>query len=122
MKLTVKKSLFAEAVLSGSTISEAAIAAGIKETAAYNWLRDGLRDYIMERRKAAFEAGLNKLEKQLAGAVDTLQELMTDTETPPPQRLGAAKTIIEQTVKLFELRDIEARLSALEQAQAANSP
>jgi len=115
-RLSVKKSIFAEAILAGQSIKEAAATAGVGETAAHNWLRSGLREYIDTRRKETFEASLQKLEKQLAAAVDTMQDMMTNSETPPPQRLGAAKTIIEQAVKLFELRDIEKRLTALETA------
>jgi transposase-like protein len=115
-KLSVKQSIFAEAVLSGSTIGDAAQAAGVGQTIAYSWLNKGLRAWINERRKEAFEGGLNKLERNLTAAVDTLAAMMNDTETPPAQRLGAAKAVLEQTIKLFELRDIENRITALEQA------
>jgi transposase-like protein len=115
-RLSVKQSIFAGAVLAGATIAEAAAQAGVGETITYTWLNKGLREYITERRKEAFEAGLNKLEKNMAAAVDTLQGMMDNAETPPAQRLGAAKTVLEQTIKLFELRDIEGRITALEQS------
>lgn len=118
-KLSVKQSLFAEAILSGVTIAEAAATAGVKQSAAFAWLRKGLRQHIDDLRKSAFEAGLQKLERSLSAAVDTLAEMTTSSETPPPQKLGAAKTILEQAVKIYELRDIEGRLAALEQAAKA---
>ena len=115
-KLNPKKTIFVETIIAGGTITEAAAAAGIGNTQSHKWLNSGLRDFIDKIRKETFEASLQKLEKQLSAAVDTMQSMMTDTETPPPQRLGAAKTIIEQAIKLFELRDIEKRISALENA------
>jgi transposase-like protein len=120
-KLSVKQSLFAESILAGSTIAEAAAQAGVGPTICYSWLNKGLREWLTERRKEKFEAGLNKLETNLTAAVDALAGMMTDTETPPAQRLGAAKTVIEQTIKLFELRDIESRITALEQQAAGGA-
>jgi hypothetical protein len=116
--MSAKKDIFTTALLSGLSISAAAKEAGISATWAHRLLNNGLREKIDQYRRELFTANLNKLENALSKAIDTLETLMGE-DTPPPQRLGAAKTLIEQTIKLFELRDIESRLKKLEEAQTA---
>ena len=115
--MTAKKSLFVESVLNGGSIREAAKTARVSEGQAHKWLRNGLRDEIDSRRKAAFETALNRLENSMTGAVDTLAELLTK-DNPSGTRLGAAKALIENAVRTYELRDIEKRLSELEAAHS----
>ncbi len=51
-------------------------------------------------------------------AVKTLLELLKGT-SPPPVRLGAARSVLEIGVKLREVADLEERLAALEEEVAA---
>jgi hypothetical protein len=114
--MTTKQSIFVECILTGKTINESAATAGVSKATGHNWLKKGLRDTINELRKQAFEISMQKLEASMSSAVNTLGDLMGEA-APPPQRLGAAKTVLEQAVRLYELRDIDRRLAALEAAQ-----
>jgi hypothetical protein len=114
--MTARQSIFIESMLAGNTVNESAASAGVSKATGHSWLKKGLRDQITALRKEAFESAMQKLEAAMTGAVNTLTNLMGQA-APPPQRLGAAKTVLEQAVKLYELRDIDHRLAALEAAQ-----
>ena len=120
-KLSVKKSIFAENILAGKTIKEAAALVGVSNVRAHDWLNAGLRSYINDVRKQVFESAMNQLEGVMQKAVGTLDALMNEG-TPPPQRLGAARCVIEQAAKLYELRDIEQRLCNLESNISIGKP
>ncbi|MDR1785200.1 MAG: hypothetical protein LBR23_01860 [Spirochaetaceae bacterium] len=117
--MTAKKTLFAEALLSGQTVTAAARQAGIGERTAYTWLKDGLRRFVETRRRELFEANVNRLQTSMTGAVGTLDEIASDKGNPAHARTSAAKALLEQAVKLYELQDIERRIAALE---ARNTP
>ena len=61
---------------------------------------------------------LQMLAESVAGAVETLVELMRSS-APPTVRLGAAKTILDQHSRFAASVDIERRLRALEAADDA---
>lgn len=67
-------------------------------------------------RRAAFGQSIARLQQASSAAVSTLLKLMVDPATPASTRARAAESVLEQAGKAIELADIEARLSALEQA------
>ena len=50
----------------------------------------------------------------------TLGKVMLDSETPASTRVRAAGSILDHTAKAIEIEELEARLTALEQAADAN--
>ena len=48
-------------------------------------------------------------------AVDMLASVMEDDEAPPGVRLRAAQQVIEGSLKLLDVTDIQERLAALEE-------
>lgn len=106
------------ALLASKSVSEAAGSAGVGERTLYRWLAED----------QAFRAALNQAEGDLLDtatrrlltlqgkAIDALEHLIDSAETEGV-RLRAAQVAIDTSLKLREMRDIEQRLTALEQAQ-----
>ena len=106
------------ALLTTKSMSEAASSAGVGERTLYRWLAED----------EAFRAGLARAESELLDtatrrllalqgqAIETLEHLLSSAESESV-RLRAAQVAIETSLKLRELRDIDQRLTALEQAQ-----
>jgi hypothetical protein len=117
--VNVKKTIFIESLLLGNTIAAAAKASGVSEATAYRWLNQGLRELVEAKRKELFESNLNRLENSMATAIDALNELIANREAAP-QRLGAAKAVVENVIKVFELRNVEARMDAIEKAYSGS--
>jgi hypothetical protein len=118
-KQSQAESLLIESLLSGTTISEATKKAGTSEATAYCWLKEGLHEIVESRRKDIFKANPNRLENSVAKAVDALNELI-ENKAASPQRLGAARAVVENVIRVFELRNVEARMDATEKAYSGN--
>ena len=61
-----------------------------------------------------------KLQGNLCGAIDTLAEIMTDTEAAKQTRVNSAVSILQYAARFTETTDILERLEAIEEAQAMN--
>jgi len=109
------------ALLTNPTVREAAEAAGIPETTAYNWLRreDFAEEYKQRKRQAVAEAS-DYLQSRMNAATQIITEIMNDADAPSQVRLNAAKAIVELGYKLVEQAEIIARIEALE-AQTGDS-
>ena len=62
-----------------------------------------------------------KLQGNLCGAIDTLNEIMTDPEAPKQTRANCAVSILQYGAKYTEATDIIERLEAIEETQALNN-
>ena len=108
------------ALLASKTVSGAAKAAGVGERTIYTWLRDpGFRAALSVAEGDLLDAAVRRLLGLQAAALDTLEQVLGDTEASQAVRLRAAQTVLELTLKMREQRDTEQRLSALEQAAGA---
>lgn len=58
-----------------------------------------------------------KLQGNLCGAIDTLTEIMKDTEAPKQTRANCAVSVLQYGAKFTEATDIIERLEAIEEAQ-----
>ena len=58
-----------------------------------------------------------KLQGNLCGAIDTLTEIMKDTEAPKQTRANCAVSVLQYGAKFTEATDIIERLEAVEEAQ-----
>ena len=94
------------ALMNSSTLAQAAQAAGISSRALYD--RMGNADFRAEYRtaKAAImRQATQTLNSRIAGAVDTIAEIMQDVDANPAIRLQAAQTILSQAAKFSERLD-----------------
>lgn len=108
---------FALAIASGTSVREAAAAAGLSERTAYRRLRDpAFRRRVSEFRASLLSEAVGRLSEAANEAVSTLKALLSSRTDSV--RLSAARTILELGPKLREQAELEERIAALECAAA----
>lgn len=119
--LTSKQQKAIAALLQTSTNKEAAKLAGMSDSTLQRYLTDPefKREYIRQSNKLIDEA-LIKANKSLSLAFDTLADICEDITENGQTRVSAARSIIEYTLKVRELADIDIRLQRLEQNESEN--
>lgn len=104
------------ALLTAPNIEEAAKCIGIGQTTLYRWLKlPEFQEELKEARRQAVSLAVGKLQQSTATAVNVLQSVAENEESPASARVSAAKTILEMALKAVELEDIVARIEQLEQ-------
>ena len=104
------------ALLSEQTISKAATKAGVSEKTLRRWLADDeafKADYAAARRKT-FEIGMGRVQAAAGRAIDTLEELLDDTDHPSV-RLGAVRTLAELAIHQHDADVIMSKLDEIEE-------
>lgn len=67
-------------------------------------------------RRDAYSQAIGRLQQASSAAVSTLLKTMVDASTPPATKVRAVDSVLGHASKGIEIDDIQARLSALEQA------
>jgi DNA-binding MurR/RpiR family transcriptional regulator len=118
-KLTHKQDQAIIALLSQSSIPDAAQACGLSPVTLHRWLKDtGFQAAYREARRHVVQQAITQVQQATGEAVETLRAVMQDPEAPASAKVSAAKTILETAVKAVELEDVEQRLAALEAREA----
>jgi hypothetical protein len=114
-KLPRKREQAIIALLEQPSIKQAAQSVGISEVTLFRWLQepDFQRAY-REAKHRVVEQAISRLQQVSREAVDTLREVMIDTEKPPSTRVTAAKAVLEMSIKAVELEDLASRVEELE--------
>jgi|GEM_PF-6995170 len=96
------------ALLTCRTIREAAAQCGIGESTLRRWLKesDFRRQYISAKGEL-LDATKNQLRAAAVEAVDALREVFQDRNAAAGARVGAAKAILELTLKIDEAEEGE---------------
>jgi len=105
------------ALLSERTIASAAAQCNLGESTLRRWLTEDAEfraDYDAARR-ATFDAAISRITSLTTRAVETLEELLGDTEHPSV-RLGAARTVVDIGMHQHEADTIIRRLEEIEAA------
>ena len=114
-KLPRKRQQAIAALLECGTVKDAAQIVGIGNATLFRWLQDSaFQEAYREAKRRVVEQAISRLQKVSSEAVDTLREIMTDTEKPASSRVTAARTILEMAIKAVELEDLEVRIVDLE--------
>lgn len=101
------------ALASGATVQEASTRAGVSVSTARRRLDDpSFRQQVSAARGELIAQGVGHLANATVAAVQTLRELL-DSEAATV-RLGAARAVLENVVRLRESAELEARIAALE--------
>ena len=122
-KLTKNQTRAVKALLEHRTIEAAAQAVGIADRTLYRWLDDSV---FRTALSAAEGAAIDKVTRRLITLATTALDAISDVMTHPAQRGAsnkrlAAQALMDQLMKLRELRNIEQRLCTLEAAHAVNT-
>lgn len=102
------------ALTTGATIKEAAKAAKVSERTAYRRLEDAaFKAQLAAARDLLIGETVGRLVAATSSAVDTHQELLADERSTV--RLGAARSIIDQALRIREASELAERVTRLEQ-------
>jgi hypothetical protein len=122
-KLGPKQEAAILALLSSRNVEEAARTAAVSPRALYRWMKEPAFDAAYRAaRRAAFAQSVGRLQQASSAAVSTLLKVMVDPGTPASTKVRAADSVLAHTIKAIEVDDIEARVTALEQAAEQNKP
>jgi len=112
-KLNTKQLQAIDLILCNSSIEKVAKKLGISRQTIHNWLREKpFKEHLEKERKELFEEGLNALKGAMAKASRALIGLL-DCDDRKERRL-AAKEIINMALKVCEIKELEERISGLE--------
>jgi hypothetical protein len=110
------------ALACGTPVEAAAGKAGVSERTVYRRLADPeFRQRVHQTRADMVERAASLLTAAALQAVKTLLSLQ-ETAVSAAVRLGAARTVLEMSIRLRELSDFEERLLALERDVRAQHP
>lgn len=122
-KLTAKQERGIVALLANTKLKDAAASAGISEATLWRWLQEpDFHAAYMKARRDAVQSAIARLQSYTSDAVDTLHEIMMDKDALAFARLGAARAILDYSIRGVELEDHEQRLAEIERLMAAQQP
>jgi hypothetical protein len=108
------------ALLTQRNIEEAAKVVGIATNTLLSWMKvPEFQKAYREAKRAAFGQAIARLQQGTSAAATTLLKLLIDPNTPASVRVRAADSIFNHAAKAIEIEDIEARVTELERAAAA---
>jgi transposase len=101
-------------ILESCSIEEAARKAKVSRSSIYNWLKDDIfKEKLKKEREALFAEGLDLLKQATNKAVNELINLLKSRDETT--RRLTAKEIINLSLRTTEIRDLEERISKIEQ-------
>lgn len=114
-KSNYKEEIAIAALLSTSTIGEAADAIGVSEQTVWRWLqKKDFKDKYQKSKKQVLQQAIARLQTASGNAVETLLEVMGDSFSPASTRVAAAKITLDLSLKVLEYEEIESRIQSLE--------
>ena len=114
--MTGKQKKAIAALLSASTVREAATAAGISYATLRRWIAEDAafrQEYNIELQ-SIIERAAAQARQGMIEAVIVLRGITADREAPLNVRVSAARVLMENGPKLVEMQDFEARIAELE--------
>jgi hypothetical protein len=113
--LTPKQEKAIHALLAHPTTDEAAQAAGVNRVTLFRWLQqEEFQSAYTKARRESIKHAIARLQNRTGEAVEVLAEIMNNSEANDFARIGAAKAVIEFSLKAVEVEDLAKRLAELE--------
>ena len=117
-----KDTVIAEAVGTGHTYAQAAAIARVSERTVKRRMADAsFRAQVHQIQDDLARQTASQLQARALEALGTLQSLLA-APSPPSIRLGAAKVVMEHTLRWQESVVLRERISALEEARNPTAP
>lgn len=118
--LSARQTAVIAALLETRTVADAAEKTGTPARTIYRWLlQDDFKQALQTAESGMIDEAVRRLLGMQQQALTALQVVMMARDTPPSARVAAARTVLDSMLRLRELRTVEERLTALEQAQGA---
>lgn len=112
-KLSRKHEAAVAALLTCSTIEEAASMVGVGQSTLRRWMKtEGFRAAFARARREAFGAAMGRLQAVAGAAVEALNRNLGCGNASA--EVSAARVILEQSTRMLELADLLKRIEALE--------
>ena len=106
-------------MLSARTLEDAAKEGKISVRTLNRWLQEPhFQAAVSQAESSAIDYAVRRLLQLQDKAIDTITDVMDNALAPTSVRLRAAGMALETLIKLRELRNVEARLTALERLYA----
>src|SRR4029453_10303841 len=110
-KLTHKQERAIAALLVAPSITAAAQQIGVNENTLLRWLKDAaFQTTYRDARRAVVQHAIVQVQRATGEAVETLRNVMQDSESPASARVSAAKAVLDTAIKAIEVEDLEARI------------
>jgi DNA-binding MurR/RpiR family transcriptional regulator len=107
------------AMLTQRNIEEAARSVDVSTATLMRWQKlPEFQKAYRDARRAAHNQSVARLQQATSAAVSTLLKVMVDPNTPASTKVRAADSVLDHSAKSIEIEDIEARVTALEEAAA----
>lgn len=105
------------ALISSPTIREASKKSGVAERTINEYMRTDpeFRQAYEQYRQDIIRNASERMTNAMTDAVSTLTSIMNDKKTNTATRVTASKAVLEYGLKLWEVADINARLTAIEE-------
>ncbi len=121
-ELTSRQQRTIAALLSARNVREAAKASKVPERTVYTWFAEpAFRVALYEAEGHLIDAATRRLLHHQDVALTVILTIMADRDNPAAIRLKAAQSVLDQLLKLRELRNVEQRLTTLEALYAQQS-
>ena len=110
------------ALIAAGSIRAAAKIADVSETTIRTRLNDNdFRQRYEQAKGAILTEACDAISARLTRAIDTLCEVLEDTENAATVRVSAADSLLRHGLRYVEVANILARLEAIEKAQKDNN-
>lgn len=121
--LTTKKRRAIAGLLSTRTVDEAAKSAGVGARTLARWLAedDVFRAELRQAEGDAIDNATRQLVNLSEAATAVISDILSDKKVAPGVRLRAATAALDYLLRLRELRNLEERLTTLEERYAQES-
>ena len=117
--LTPTQQRSVQALLTAKSVSEAALVAHVGERTLFRWLTEpAFRAALAAAEGDLLDAATRRLLGLQDAAIETFSDILKDAEAGEAVRLKAAQAVLDYLLKMRELRNVEQRLTALEQVYA----
>jgi hypothetical protein len=105
------------ALLTQPNIDAAARSVGISSATLLRWIKvPEFQTAYREARRAAYGQAIARLQQAMPLAVQAMLKVLVDPATPASVRVRAAEVVANHSYKAIEIEDVEARVTALEEA------
>ena len=115
-KYDAKKDEAIQALLSHTSIPEAAKTVGVGDKTLWRWLqREDFQIELKTARRELVQHASTQLQTSMIEAVTTLRTVMNSSDSPASVRVSAARAVLDMAYNSIETEDLGERLAALEQ-------
>lgn len=107
------------ALLVSPTFNQAAECVGISEKTMHQWMRnEAFSKAVQDAQDKINQAAIRRMISSIGMVLDALERVFKDCCTPPAPKVSAARTVLEQALRAYDLQHIDKRLIALERKQS----